>query len=93
MCSITRCSADRQRCYSSEYLFIMIIAEIFSFNEDGLEQLSSPIYRRLTAATVHYWIYRETSSTDIAPDHLCLACVHDIFERSNDSTIHQWHQL
>jgi hypothetical protein len=48
MCSISRYSADRQCCYSSEYLFIMIIAEIFSFNEDGLEQLSSPIYRRLS---------------------------------------------
>ena len=48
MCSISRYSADRQRCYSSESLLIMIIAEIFSFNKDRLEQLSSSIYRRFS---------------------------------------------
>jgi len=34
-----------------------------------------------TARTIHDWIYREISGTDIAPDHLCLACVHDIFHQ------------
>ena len=48
---------------------------------------------QLEAITVHYGICCKISSTDIAPDHLCLPFLHDIFECSNKSNIHQRLQL